>query len=131
MCTELVAPTALQIDGREQVPPPGKHIPHKVLDKRVGGRGQPLPQTSHTETSGVGPDDQVETEHPPTAEMESDLRRTGNEDWRASKGGGRASERCEASDVKDEEGEDPAPPQWTSPPRDDDDVFYLFFQKQK
>ena len=131
MCTELVAPTALQIDGREQVPPPGKHIPHKVLDKRVGGRGQPLPQTSHTETSGVGPGDQVETEHPPTAEMESDLRRTGNEDWRASKGGGRASERCEASDVKDEEGEDADPPQWTSPPREDDDVFYLFFQKQK
>jgi hypothetical protein len=32
-------------------------------------------------------------------------------------GGGRASERCEASDVKDEEGEDAAPPQWTSPPR--------------
>jgi hypothetical protein len=49
--------------------------------------------------------------------MESDLRSTGNEDWRASKGGGRASERCEASDVKDEEGEDAAPPQWTSPPR--------------
>ena len=90
-----------------------------------------LPQTSHTETSGVGPGDQVETEHPPTAEMESDLRRTGNEDWRASKGGGRASERCEASDVKDEEGEDADPPQWTSPPREDDDVFYLFFQKQK
>jgi hypothetical protein len=49
--------------------------------------------------------------------MESDLRRTGHEDWRANEGGGRASERCEASDVKDEEGEAAAPPQWTSPPR--------------
>jgi hypothetical protein len=37
---------------------------------RVGGRGQLLPQTSPMETSGVGLGDQVETEHPPKAEME-------------------------------------------------------------
>jgi hypothetical protein len=85
---ELEVPTALQIDGKEQVPPPGKHIPHKMLGKRVG-RGQPLLQTRHTETSGVGPGDQLETEYPPTAEMESDLRRTGHEDWRANEGGGK------------------------------------------
>ena len=89
---ELEAPKALQTDGREQVPPPGEYIPHKVLGKRVG-RGQTLPQTSHTETSAVGPYDQVEIEHPPMAEMESDLRRTGHEGCRANEGGGRASER--------------------------------------
>jgi hypothetical protein len=36
---ELEAPKALQTDGREQVPPPEKHIPHKVMGKRVG-KGQ-------------------------------------------------------------------------------------------
>jgi hypothetical protein len=113
---ELEAPKALQTDGREQVPPPGKHIPHKVLGKRVG-RGQKLPQTSHTETSVVGPYDQVEIEHPQMAEMESDLRRTGHGDCRANEGGERASERCEARDVKDEEVEDAAPPHRTSPLR--------------
>jgi hypothetical protein len=35
--------------------------------------------------------------------MESDLHSTGHEDWRANECGGRASERCETSDVKDEE----------------------------
>ena len=89
---DLEAPTALQTDGREQAPPPGKHIPQKVLGKRVG-RGQTLHQTSHTETSVVGPYDQVEIEHPPWAEMESNLRSTGHEDCRANEGGGRASAR--------------------------------------
>ena len=32
---DLEAPTALQTDGREQAPPPGKHIPQRVLSKRV------------------------------------------------------------------------------------------------
>ena len=49
--------------------------------------------------------------------MESDLHRTGHENCRANDGGGRASERCEASDVKNEEMEDTAPPHRTSPPR--------------
>jgi hypothetical protein len=114
---ELEAPTASQTDGREQAPPPGEHIPQKVLGKRVGGRGQLLPQTSHMETLGVGPGDQVETGHPPTAEMERDLHYTGQGDLRANKRGEKACKQREASDVQDEEGEDAAPPQCTSPPR--------------
>ena len=58
---DLEAPTACQTDGREQATPPGKHIPQRVLGKRVGGRGQLPPQTSHTETSGAGPGNQVDT----------------------------------------------------------------------
>ena len=49
--------------------------------------------------------------------MECNLHHTGHKDWRANRRGGRACEQREASDVRDEEGEDTAPPQWTSPPR--------------
>jgi hypothetical protein len=114
---DLEAPTALQPDAREKTPPPGKHTPQEVPGKRVGGRGQLLPQTSPMETSEVGLVDQVETEHLPKAEMESDLRRTGHKDRRADRRGGRACKQREASDAQDEDEDDAAPPQETSTPR--------------
>ena len=111
------APTESQTDGREQAPPSAEPIPQKVLGKRVGGRGQLLPRTSHMETLEVGLGDQEETGHPPTAKMERDLHYKGPGDLRAHKRGEKESKQSEAIDVQAEEGAGAAPPQRPSTPK--------------